>query len=62
VTGEDSRAQITLPSGFEYEVAEIGSATSRTTGPVRVEIEDKYGQFARIHLNNDGVVRSRAAA
>jgi len=62
VTGEDSRAQIALPSGFEYEVAEIGSATSRTTGPVRVEIEDKYGQFARIHLNNDGVVRSRAAA
>jgi len=62
VTGEDSRAQIALPNGFEYAVAEIGSASSRTTGPVRVEIEDKYGQFARIHLNNDGVVRSRAAA
>jgi hypothetical protein len=62
VTGEDSRAQIALPAGFEYEVAEIGSASSRTTGPVRVEIEDKYGQFARIHLNNAGVVRTRAVA
>jgi len=62
VSGEESRAQIVLPNGFEYAVAEIGSASSRTSGPVRVEIEDKYGQFARLHLNNDGVVRSRAAA
>lgn len=62
VTGEESRAQIVLPGGFEYEVAEIGSASSRTDGPVKVEIEDKYGQFARIHLNNNGVVRSRARA
>ena len=62
VTGAESRGQIVLPAGFEYEVAEIGSASSRTTGPVQVEIDDKYGQFARIHLNNDGVVRARAAA
>lgn len=58
VTGEASRAQIVLPDGFEYSVAEIGSATSRTKGPVVVEIDSKYGQFAHIHLNNHGVVRS----
>jgi hypothetical protein len=62
VTGADSRAQIVLPAGFEYELAEIGSATSRTSGPVLVQIDDKYAQFARLHLNNDGVIRSRAAA
>ena len=62
VSGEESRAQIVLPNGFEYALAEIGSASSRTGGPVRVEIEDKYGQFARLHLNNNGVVRARAAA
>jgi hypothetical protein len=62
VSGEDSRSQIALPDGFEYAVAEIGSASSRTTGPVVVQIEDKYGQFARLHLNNDGVVREKAAA
>jgi hypothetical protein len=61
VSGADSRAQIVLPDGFEYELAEIGSATSRTRGPVLVEIDDKYGQFARLHLNNDGVVRARRA-
>jgi len=59
VTQADSRAQIVLPDGFEYEVAEIGSATSRTDGPVLVTIDDKYGQFARLHMNNDGPVRSR---
>jgi hypothetical protein len=62
VSGEDTRGQIVLPDGFEYEVAEIGSASSRTEGPVVVQIEDKYGQFANLHLNNQGVVRSRKAA
>jgi hypothetical protein len=61
VSGEESRAQIVLPGGFEYAVAEIGSASSKTGGPVRVDIEDKYGQFARLHLNNHGVVRAKAA-
>lgn len=62
VTGAESRAQIRLPDGFEYEVAEIGSATSRTGGPVLVTIDEKYAQFAHLHLNNHGVVRARAAA
>jgi len=56
-TGKESRAQIVLPDGFEYTVAEIGSASSRTTGPVRVEIKDKYAQFAHLHLGTKGVVR-----
>lgn len=59
VTGEEARAQIVLPAGFEYEVADIGSATSRTTGPVIVETNATYGQFAHLHLNSHGVVRSR---
>lgn len=57
VTGAESRAQIVIPDGFEYELAEIGSASSRTQGPVQVRIEDKYCQFARVHFNNHGVVR-----
>jgi hypothetical protein len=56
-TGEEARAQIVLPAGFEYSVAEIGSASSKTSGPVRVETRNTYGQFARLHLNNHGVVR-----
>lgn len=58
VTGKETRARIQLPEGFEYEVAEIGSATSTTRGPVRVELKDSYGQFARLHLDSHGVVRA----
>lgn len=58
VTGEDSRAQICLPEGFEYEVAEIGSASSRTSWPMPLNLKDSYGQFANLHLSSHGVVRS----
>jgi hypothetical protein len=58
VTGQESRAQIALPEGFEYAVAEIGSASSKSQEPVKVDISSKYGQFARLHLNNQGVVRA----
>ena len=58
VTGEEARAQIVLPNGFEYTVADIGSASSRTTGPVQVDFKDSYGQFANLHLNSHGVVRA----
>jgi hypothetical protein len=59
VSGEESRAQIVLPAGFEYEVADIGSASSKARGPVPVDLNDTYGQFAYIHLDSHGVVRSR---
>jgi hypothetical protein len=57
VSGEESRAQIVLPNGFEYAVADIGSASSHTTGPVQVDFDDSYGQFANLHLSSHGVVR-----
>ncbi len=58
VSGEESRAQIVLPDGFEYAVADIGSASSSTQGPVKIEMKDSYGQFAHLHLSNHGVVRN----
>jgi hypothetical protein len=58
VTGETSRAQIVLPEGFEYTVADIGSASSTTAGPVMVALTDSYGQFAHLHLGSHGVVRA----
>jgi hypothetical protein len=58
VTGAPTRAQIVLPEGFEYTLAEIGSASSKTMGPLQVALTDSYGQFARLHLNNHGVVRA----
>jgi len=62
VTGQDHRARIDLPHGFEYELAEVGSASSKSRGPIALDLKDSYAQFARLHLNNKGVVRHRAAA
>jgi len=61
VTGEPQRARIELPNGFEYSIAEMGSATFKTTGHIEMSFEDRYAQFAHIHLNNHGVVKSAAA-
>jgi hypothetical protein len=58
VSGAEARAQIVLPDGFEYSVADIGSASSRTNGPMALELSDSYGQFADLHLNSHGVVRA----
>ncbi len=57
VTGEASRAQIVLPDGFEYLVADIGSASTIARGPVPFETRNSYGQFAHLHLNQHGVVK-----
>lgn len=60
VTGDEHRARIDIPYGFEYELAEMGSGTSTTHGKIQLKLENSYGQFAHLHLNNDGVVKHRA--
>lgn len=57
LSGEESRGRIHLPNGFEYTYAEMGSGTSKTSGPIELDMADSYGQFAFIHLNNHGPVR-----
>ena len=61
VTGAEHRARIDLPHGFEYEIAEVGSASSRSSGSIPFELKNSYAQFARLHLNNKGPIRHRAA-
>lgn len=58
VTGEEQRARIDLPNGFEYTLAEMGSASAVTKGPIALNLEESYAQFAHLHLNNHGVVGS----
>ena len=60
VTGAEHRARIELPNGFEYAVAEVASGTSRSEGPIALDLDDTYGQFAHLHLTNQGVVRDAA--
>jgi hypothetical protein len=57
VTGAEHRVRIDLPHGFEFRIAEIGSATTRATAAVDLpDLVSSYGQFAHIHLSNKGVV------
>lgn len=58
VDGSEVRARIHLPDGFEYEFADIGSASSHSSDPMPLELADSYGQFAHLHLNSHGVVRA----
>lgn len=56
-SGDDFQAQIRLPNGFEYTVAEIGSASTKTSGELKMNLKDSYGQFNILHMNQDGVIR-----
>ena len=58
VTGDIQRARIDLPHGFEYEIAEMGSASTKATGEIKLNFENSYGQFAELHISHKGVVRS----
>jgi len=57
VTGAQHRIRIEQPEGFEFTVAEIGRGWSKTAGPIAFDLTDSYGQFARLHLNQNGIVR-----
>ncbi|MGD9668140.1 MAG: DUF1326 domain-containing protein [Hyphomicrobiaceae bacterium] len=57
ITGQEHRVRIDLPDGFEYSLAEMGSGTSRVSGPIKFDLSDSYGQFNHIHLCQSGIVQ-----
>lgn len=56
VTGAEHRVRIETVGGFEFTKAEIGRGWSTTKGPVAFELKDSYGQFAELHLGQDGII------
>ncbi len=56
-SGEESRARINLPDGFEYTAAEMGSGTTTVNAGIELRLADSYGQFNVLHMNQDGVIR-----
>jgi hypothetical protein len=56
VTGAEHRVRIDMVGGFEYKLAEIGRGWSKTSGPIKLDLADSYGQFAEIHLSHNGIV------
>ena len=58
VTGEEHRAQIRLPNGFEYREAEMGNTAwlKVTVGPIAFEHRDCYAQFNAFDWSNQAAV------
>ena len=54
------RVQIVIPGGIEFEVAEMGSASSKTGSDSAVELDltDSYGQWNILKHSGTGVVRT----
>jgi|RhiMetdeSRZDD1v2_1073273.scaffolds.fasta_scaffold153295_4 hypothetical protein len=55
-TGAEHRVRIDIPGGIEFEVAEIGSATTKTTASIALDLHDTYGQFNALRHSGTGVV------
>jgi hypothetical protein len=58
-TGEQHRVRIDIPNGIEFEIAEIGSASTKSTGIIGLDLNDSYGQFTTVRHSGTGVVHSR---
>jgi hypothetical protein len=54
VTGEEHRARIQLPNGFEYREAEVGNSAwlKVGVGPIEFEHRDTYAQFNAFDWSN----------
>lgn len=57
-TGQPHRVRIDIPNGIEFELAEIGSATSRSTGAIKLDLKNTYGQFNVLRHSGRGVVHA----
>jgi hypothetical protein len=58
-TGEEHRVRIDIPNGIEFDIAEIGSASTKASGWIELELDDSYGQFAVVRHTGRGVVSTR---
>jgi hypothetical protein len=56
VTGAEYQGAIVLDDGFEYTRAEMGRGWTKTEGPIKLDLADSYGQFAELHLCQDGII------
>jgi len=54
------RVQIVIPGGIEFEVAEMGSASTKTSSEsaVQLNLTDSYGQWNLLKHSGSGVVHS----
>jgi hypothetical protein len=55
-TGDEHRVRINLPNGMEFDLAEIGSGTTKTTASIALDLEDTYCHFTNLRQSARGVV------
>jgi len=61
VTGDEHRARINLPHGFEYRVAEVAVGTTKTFGAISLkDNKGTHAHFCRVYMNGDGVINHAA--
>jgi len=58
-TGVEHRVRIDLPDGIEFDLAEIGSGTTKTMASIALDLRDTYCHFTVLRQSGKGVVRSR---
>ena len=53
------RAQIVIPNGIEFELAEMGSASTNTEtdAAIRLDLGNSYGQFNELRHSGTGIVK-----
>ena len=56
VAGNKHRAQIHLPEGVEFRIAEIGRDRCSVQSKVPMELSDGFAQFNEVHINAQGVM------
>lgn len=59
-TGAEHRVRIGLPNGIEFDLAEVGSGTTKTTAAVALDLRNTYCHFTRLRQSGQGVVRQPA--
>jgi len=54
------RAQIVIPRGIEFEVAEMGSASTKTgsESAIALNLKDSYGQWNELRHSGAGIVHA----
>ena len=57
VDGAEHRVRIDLPDGIEFDIAEVGSASTTAKGVIPLELNDSFGQFNRLRHCGSGIVR-----
>ena len=54
ITGQDHRARVVLPNGFEYREAEFASGETRATAAIRLAFSKSHAHVAMLNLSTQG--------